>query len=96
MSQIAIHRSLNFLDDPDEKTLSEIAFKVIQELWILFDDLLCGSEQDIQPVGKLLTSKNMLDERSSESFEGVDLLNGGSEDLLDATADQEVHTGRES
>jgi hypothetical protein len=86
---------LNLLDDPDDKTFSDISFEVIQELWILFDDLLCGIEQHIQPVSKLLTLENLLDEGGFESFEGVNLLDSASDDLLDAGADQKVHTWRE-
>jgi hypothetical protein len=90
-----IHQFLNFLDNPDEKTFSDIAFKVVQKLWILFDDLLGGIDQDKQPVGKLLTSEDLLYERSFKSFEGVNLLNSASNDLLHATAGQKVHTRRE-
>lgn len=96
MSQIAINQLLNLLDDTDENAFSDIAFEVIQKLRILSDDLLCGSEQCIQPVSKLLTLNNLLYEGSFESFKGIKLLDSISYDFLDATADQEVHTERQS
>ena len=95
LSQIVVHQLLNLLDDINKNALFDIAFEVIQKLRILFDDILCGSEQCIQPVGKLLTSEDLLYERSFESFEGVKFMDGGLGDFLDTTANQKVHTGRE-
>jgi hypothetical protein len=36
LSQVTINRFLNLLDNPNEKTFSDIAFEVVQKLWILF------------------------------------------------------------
>jgi hypothetical protein len=47
-------------------------------------------------MGELLTLESLKHERSFGSFESVYLLDGALDDLLDAAAYEEVHTGRES